>query len=106
MTGPLLLYHDEVSVGTSGTPGALICTTRGDTPSWRSPTITTPLTSSSYQSTIGPQLQLSRRNSHSVPNDDMHNGLWSCIQYNPIDLGFVGLYSRDGGKLHCNDSDY
>ncbi len=90
MTGPLLLYHDEVSVGTqSGSSGALICSTNGDTTSWRSPVITTVLSSSSYQSTVGTELRLSRRNGNSVPNANIHNGLWSCIQYNPIELGFA-----------------
>ncbi len=96
---PFLLYHDEISVGTSATSGNLTCTIESSSPVWRD-VGPTDLTSSSspYQSTpSGPGIRLSRTGAP-IPNDTQHNGLWSCVQQDQGDYGFIGIYDRDGGK--------
>ena len=96
---PFLLYHDEISVGTSATSGNLTCTIEASSPVWRDVRLTDLTSSSSpYQSTpSGPGIRLSRTGAP-IPNDTQHNGLWSCVQQDQGDYGFIGIYDRDGGK--------
>ncbi len=78
---PFLLYHDEISIKTSYTSGNLTCTIEANSPVWRDVGPTDPTSSSSpYQSTpSGSGIRLSRTDAP-IPNDNQHNGLWSCIQ--------------------------
>ncbi len=96
---PFLLYHDDISVGTSATSGDLTCTVESSSPVWRD-VVRNKLnpSSSTYQSTSsGSGIRLSRI-STSIPNDTQHNGLWSCIQKDRRAYGFIGIYNRGGGK--------
>ena len=96
---PFLLYHEEISLGTTTTSGNLTCIVESSSPVWRD-VFPTDLTSSSspYQSTTsGSGIRLSRRGA-SIPNDILNNGLWSCIQQDRRAFGFIGIYNRGGGK--------
>ncbi len=98
ITPPFLLYHDEINVGTNATSGVLTCITES-TPVWRN-VVPAELSSSSspLRSTpSGPGIRLSRTGA-SIPNDNHHNGLWSCIQLDRGAFGFIGIYNRGGGK--------
>ncbi len=96
---PFLLYHDEISVGTSATSGNLTCIIEASSPVWRD-VDSTDLTSSSspYQSTpSGSWMRLSRTD-NLIPNDTQHNWLWSCVRQDQGDIGYIGIYKRGGGK--------
>ncbi len=96
---PFLLYHDEISLNTSATSGNLTCTIDASSPVWRD-VGPTDLTSSSspYQSTpSGSGIRLSRTDDL-IPNDIQHNGLWSCVQQDQGEFGYIGIYDRGGGK--------
>ena len=99
MAEPFLLYHEEISLGDTATSGNLTCIVESSSPVWRD-VRPTDLTSSSspYQSTTsGSGIRLSRTGAP-IPNDTQHNGLWSCIQQDQGEYGFVGIYNRGGGK--------
>ncbi len=98
---PFLLYHDEISLNISATSGNLTCTIiiEASSPVWRDVGPTNLTSSSSpYQSTpSGSGIRLSRTGAP-IPNDNQHNGLWSCVRQDQGDYGFIGIYNRDGGK--------
>ena len=96
---PFLLYHDEISVGTTATSGVLTCTADSSTPIWRN-VVPAELSSSSspLQSTpSGPGIQRLSRTGASIPNEDQYNGIWSCIQHG-VGFFYIGIYNRGGGK--------
>ena len=97
---PNLLFHDEISVGTSSTSGVLTCTIPSVTPLWRSvDVVSISSTTSPYQSTTsGSGLRLYRTGA-SIPNENRYNGLFSCIPEDEGQFGFIGIYNRGGGKL-------
>ncbi len=86
VTPPYLLYHDEISVGTTATSGILTCMVEASTPVWRD-------VSTSLVDASGLMSRLSRTGDP-IPNDIMHNGLWSCIQSDRTAFGYVGIYNR------------
>ncbi len=98
VTEPFLLYHDEISVGSTATSGVLTCMAESSTPVWRDVRRTE---LSSFSSPLkstpsGPGIQRLSRTGASIPNDDRYNGIWSCKK--PAARGFIGIYNRDGGK--------
>ncbi len=81
VTVPLLLYHDEISIGTNATSGVLTCMTESSNPVWRNVRpVEVNSSSSPLQSTpSGPGTQRLSRTGASIPNEDQYNGLWSCL---------------------------
>ncbi len=82
VTVPLLLYHDEISIGTNATSGVLTCMTESSNPVWRNvrPVEVTSSSSPLQSTPSGPGTQRLSRTGASIPNDDQYNGLWSCLQ--------------------------
>ncbi len=102
VTEPFLLYHDEISLGDTATSGVLTCIIESSSPVWRD-VGPTDLTSSSspYRSTpSGSGIRQLSRTGASIPNDNQHNGLWSCVEQDrsALNFGFIGIYNRGGGK--------
>ncbi len=101
ITVPYLLYHDEISVGTTNTSGNLTCMVGSNTPIWRDVSVAPVYTSSPLQSeTSGLMSRLSRTGAI-IPNDDRYNGVWSCRDRDVNAFGFIGIYNRGEGKLTC-----
>ncbi len=99
VTVPYLLYHDEISVGTTTTSGSLTCTVRNNAAIWRDVSLSRVLQDSSpLQSTSGLTSRLSRTGAP-IPNDAQYNGEWSCRDQDVNAFGFIGIYNRGGGKL-------
>ncbi len=96
---PFLLYHDEISVGTSATSGVLTCRVESSYPVWRDVGPTNLISSSPYRSTYLTSRirRLSRTGVAPIPNDTQHNGLWSCIEQDRRIYGFIGIYNRGEG---------
>ncbi len=101
---PFLLYHDEISVGTTATSGNLTCMAESSTPIWRNvvpaelSSSSSPLRSTPLQSTpSGPGIQRLSRTGASIPNDDQYNGIWSCVVHG-VGFFYMGIYNRGGGK--------
>ncbi len=92
---PFLLYHDEISVGTTTTSGVLTCMVGNSTPIWRDVSAAPLNTSSPLQSMpSGPGILRLSRTGALIPNDDQYNGLWSCIQQDSEAFGYIGIYNR------------
>ncbi len=100
VTEPFLLYHDEISVGTTSTSGVLTCMTESNTPIWRNVHRTELSSSSSpLKSTrTGPEIRRLSRTGDPIPNDDEYNGLWSCKQQGKKTRDFIAIYNRGEGK--------
>ncbi len=100
ITEPFLLYHDEISIGTTATSGVLTCMVESSTPVWRNAGRTVLNSSSSpLRSTpSGPGIQRLSRTGTSIHNEDQYNGLWSCMQKDPRSYDYLGIYNREGGK--------
>ncbi len=102
VTVPFLLYHDEISIGTTTTTtttsgGNLTCTVRNNAAIWRDAFASqVPQGSSPLQSTSGLTSRLSRTGVP-IPNDPQYNGVWSCRDLDVNSFGFIGIYNR--GKL-------
>ncbi len=95
-----LLYHDEISVGTTTTSCVFTCMVGNSTPIWRDVSASPVDTSSPLQSTPSGSgiLRLSRTGAL-IPNDDQYNGLWSCIQQDRKAFGFIGIYNRGNNNI-------
>ena len=124
ITGPVLIYHDEIkvdpgprySVGDIAAPGALVCTSgTAARAGWRT-------TDYEFFSDVGVRIntstlnqirtaadatpnrgRLSRDNEGVNPSDPNQNGLWCCrVSGNSADvlanLVFVGVYRRGMGE--------
>ncbi len=99
VTEPFLLYHDEISLGTTATSGSLTCTVRNNAAVWRDVYIVqVSQDSSPLQSTSGLTSRLSRTGAL-IPNDAQYNGVWSCRDRDVNAFGFIGIYDRGEGKL-------
>ncbi len=99
VTVPYLLYHDEISLGTTTTSGSLTCTVRNNAAIWRDvSTAQVSQGSSPLQSTSGLTSRLSRTGAL-IPNDAQYNGEWSCRDEGVNAFGLIGIYNRGGGKL-------
>ncbi len=93
ITPPFLLYHDDISVGTTATSGVLTCMIESNTPIWRDVQPAELSSSSPLQSTpSGPGTQRLSRTGASIPNDDQYNGLWSCVLHGVIYI-YIGIYN-------------
>ena len=127
VTGPILIYHDEIlldhdtipTVENSNDPGDLVCRSENhEEARWRrSNGMAAPTTSGDYrrvQSTAGSLPSLSRLSTIEdlTSTDPQYNGLWVCVLWNTdgglsdqdvIDSFFyVGIYSRNSGELYYN----
>ena len=122
ITGPALIYHDEIivdpgptySVGDIAAPGALVCTSGSTTrASWRGsdhlffgdvatrPISTTILNQIRTAATATPNRgRLSRDNENVNPSAPNQNGLWCCriAGVNTAGYVFVGVYRRGMGE--------
>ncbi len=100
ITEPFLLYHDEISLGTTATSGNLTCMVESSIPVWRDVSASPVDTSSSpLQSTTSGLMSRLSRTGAPIPNDPKYNGLWSCIQADRNAFGYIGIYNRGEGKL-------
>ena len=100
ITGLYLLYHDEISIGTTNTSGNLTCTVGSNTPIWRDVSVSRLDTSSSpLQSTTSGLMSRLSRTGDPIPNDPKYNGVWSCREQDQNTFGFIGIYNRGEGKL-------
>ncbi len=99
VTVPYLLYHDEISLGTTTTSGSLTCTVRNNAAVWRDVSAAqVPQGSSPLESTSGLTSRLSRTGDP-IPNVERYNGEWSCRDQGVNAFGHIGIYNRGGGKL-------
>ena len=122
ITGPVLIYHDEIIVdpgptylfGDNAAPGALVCTSESSTrASWRGsdhlffgdvatrPISTTILNQIRTAATATPNRgRLSRDNENVNPSAPNQNGLWCCriAGVNTAGFVFVGVYHRGMGE--------
>ena len=99
---PNLLFQDEISVGISATSGVLTCTVQSSTPLWRNvhgDSTSISSTTSPYRSTPSSSGLLLYRTGDPIPNNNEYNGLFHCIQEDRGAFGFIGIYTRGGGKL-------
>ncbi len=94
VTPPYLLYHDEISVGTTATSGVLTCMVESSTPVWRDVSASLVDASSPLQSTTSGLMSRLSRTGDPIPNDIKHNGLWSCIQSDRTAFGYIGICNR------------
>ncbi len=101
---PFLLYHDEISIGTTATSGVLTCMTESSNPVWRNvqPVEVTSSSSPFRSTSSGLGIQRLSRTDSSIANDDQYNGIWSCI-LDGIRL-YIGIYNRRGGKKTHNNN--
>ncbi len=98
LTPPFLLYHDDISIGTTATSGNLTCMVGSSTPVWRDVSINPQdISSSPLQSTTSGLMSRLSRTGDPIPNDPRYNGLWSCIQADRTAFGFIGIYNRGKG---------
>ena len=97
VTLPYLLYHDEISIGTTATSGVLTCIVGSNTSVWRDVSASPVNTSSPLQSTTSGLMSRLFRTNNPIPNVAQYNGLWSCIQADRKAFGYIGIYNR--GKL-------
>ncbi len=98
ITVPYLLYHDEISVGTTNTSGNLTCMVGSSTPVWRDVSSSPVDTSSPLESTTSGLMSRLSRTGAPIPNDPEYNGLWSCVQTDQIAFGYIGIYNRGEGN--------
>ena len=122
ITGPVLIYHDEIivdpgptySFGDIAAPGALVCTSETTArASWRRsdhlfigdvtsrPISTTNLNQIRTAADATPNRgRLSRDNENVNPSAPNQNGLWCCRigSNNPEGFVFVGVYRRGMGE--------
>ncbi len=96
---PFLLYHDEISIGTTATSGVLTCMTESSNPVWRNvQSVEVTPSSSPFRSTSsGLGIQRLSRTDSSIANDDQYNGIWSCL-LDGIRL-YIGIYNRPRKNL-------
>ncbi len=98
LTPPFLLYHDDISIGTTATSGNLTCTVGSSTPVWRDVSVSSVDTSSPLQSATSGLMSRLSRTGAPIPNDALsYNGLWSCIQADRTAFGYIGIYNRGKG---------
>ena len=121
ITGPVLIYHDEIivdpgptySIGNIAAPGALVCTSEtAARASWRRSDheffgdvdggviSTTVLNQIRTAATATPNRgRLSRHNENVNPSDPNQNGLWCCrvLGHDPAFV-FAGVYRRGMGE--------
>ena len=120
ITGPVLIYHDEIivdpgptySFGDIAAPGALVCTSEtGERASWRradhaffsdvdrGAISTTVLNQIRTAATATPNRgRLSQPSENVNPSDANQNGLWCCrVSANPAFV-FAGVYRRGMGE--------
>ena len=98
VTVPYLLYHDEISIGTTATSGVLTCMTESSNPIWRDVSaIPLDTSSSPLQSTTSGLMSRPSRTGDPIPNDP-NDGVWSCREQNVNAFGFIGIYNRGEGK--------
>ncbi len=103
-----LLYHDEISIGTTATSGNLTCTVGSNISIWHDvramelDSSSSPLQSTSSGSVISHRLS---RTGDPIPNYP-YNGLWSCIQGDRTAFRYIGIYNRGEGKLTYTSSKY
>ena len=122
MTGPILIYHDEIlaadptnSVQINDTaPGTLICTSANvavsGIASWHLPNnAAVPNTEGFYQKLAFDvfrgryRSRLTRSQQNLMLTDADHNGLWTCRENNGTHVPIpVGLYYRGGGERTHN----
>ena len=120
ITGPVLIYHDEIivdpgptySFGDISAPGALVCTSENSRrASWRSSdhaffgdvngaVSTTNLNQIRTPRTATPNRgRLSRDNENVNPSAPNQNGLWCCrVSGDDSALAFTGVYRRGMGE--------
>ena len=123
VTGPILIYHDEIlldhdtepTVENSNGPGDLVCRTENrEEARWREPSGFNVPTSGNYQQVKSaanvPSLsRLSTPNDGEEPTNDnvVVNGLWICQVVNSdihdqdilANFNYMGIYNRGDGKL-------
>ena len=124
ITGPILIYHDEITddelpvptVENSNDPGDLVCRSENhEEARWRRSNGSTARTNGEYrrvQSPAGSLPSLSRLSTIEdlTSIDPQYNGLWVCVLRNTdgglsdqdlIDsFVYVGIYSRNSGELY------
>ena len=119
ITGPVLIYHDEIivdpgptySIGDIAAPGALVCTSETTArASWRRANhyffddvskqiSTTVLNQIRTAETATPNRgRLSRDNENVNPSDPNQNGLWCCRVSRNTAFVFAGIYRRGMGE--------
>ena len=120
ITGPVLIYHDEIivdpgptySFGNSAAPGALVCASENATrASWRRAdhlfigdvTIRLISTTNSNQIRTAADAtpnrgRLSRDNENVNPSAPVQNGLWCCRVSGNSAFVFAGVYRRGMGE--------
>ena len=118
ITGPILIYHDEVVSDTaiptdenSNDPGDLVCRTAniGRT-FWRNPTGSSIIGFTTVRTlSADPQEYPFLAQLNSIDSDSATNGLWICLLGFTGDIGdqdvidsfiYVGIYSRNSGELY------
>ncbi len=100
VTVPYLLYHDEISIGTTTTSGNLTCTVRNNAAVWRDVYVSqVPQDSSPLVTETSRLISRLSRTGSPIPNDPKYNGVWSCRDQDVNAYGFIGIYNRGEGKL-------
>ena len=124
ITGPILIYHDEITddefpeptVGNSNDPGDLVCRSENhEEARWRRSNGSVARENGEYrrvQSPAGSLPSLSQLSTKEdlTSTDPQYNGLWVCVLRNTdgglsdqdlIDsFVYVGIYSRNSGELY------
>ena len=120
ITGPVLIYHDEIivdpgptySIGDIAAPGALVCTSETTArASWRRAdhAFISDVDRGAISTTVLNQIRtaadatpnrgrLSRDNENVNPSDASQNGLWCCRVSINSTFVFAGVYRRGMGE--------
>ena len=125
ITGPILIYHDEITndlttvptVENSNGPGDLVCRSENhEEARWREPSGFSAPRSGNYRQ-VNSAAGVPSLSRLSTPNRDQEptnsnvivNGLWICQLYNSsipdedilTNFNYVGIYNRGDGELLC-----